>query len=187
MQERGHITQDLNNLRQIGIGTQVYLNDHDAAFPLPTVNWMLELHPVAGTQYLPSWKIFQSPFDKRASSETAASAPVSYGFNSNTHGTNPTDVLSSDRITNASAFILYAPAQSGGTTSSFSGTGAAPVTVLKDTSSQGSALGGTHSKRRRINACFGDLHVENMSWTDFIDDTSTTVAKQRWNPTATGP
>ena len=34
VQERAQITQDLNNLRQLGIATQTYLNDHDGVlFP----------------------------------------------------------------------------------------------------------------------------------------------------------
>ncbi len=36
VQERAKITQDLNNLRQIGIATQTYLNDHDGVSFLPT-------------------------------------------------------------------------------------------------------------------------------------------------------
>src|SRR4051812_15043339 len=110
MQERGKATQDMNNLRQLGLATQLYLNDNDGSFFLPagnpTGNWMQQLHP----KYLSSWKIFKSPFDGRVLAEDEANAPVSYGYNTNaknaTGGT-----LSADQISNASAFILYAPAQ----------------------------------------------------------------------------
>ena len=106
VQERARVTQDLNNLRQIGIATQMYLNDNDSAFFLPsggTTTWMSSLHP----KYLAAWKIFQSPFDKRAPSEADATAPISYGFNANAHGTaGATDPLLSDRITNPGIFIL---------------------------------------------------------------------------------
>src|SRR4051812_47331682 len=68
MAERGKITQDMNNLRQLGLATQMYLNDNDGAFFLPTENWMQKLHP----KYLASWKIFQSPFDKRTPKEDDA-------------------------------------------------------------------------------------------------------------------
>ena len=31
--ERGRVVKDMNNLRQIGIGTQLYMNDNDGALP----------------------------------------------------------------------------------------------------------------------------------------------------------
>jgi prepilin-type N-terminal cleavage/methylation domain-containing protein len=80
IQEKARITQDMNNLRQIALATQTYLNDNDGAFFLPTGGtspWMNSLHP----KYLSNWKTFQSPSDKRASSEDNTTAPVSYGFN----------------------------------------------------------------------------------------------------------
>lgn len=186
MQERGKTVQDMNNLRQMGLATQTYLNDNDGGFFLPTDNWMAALHP----KYVSSWKVLQSPFDKRSPSELGSSAPVSYGFNANAHGTGNTPLLS-DQITNASMFILFAPAQSGAPTVSFTGTGAAPVTVDKAGGSQGAARGGTHNRRRRIDACMADLHVENLDWNTFKNGTanppSDPCGNQRWDPTATCP
>ena len=171
MQERGKITQDMNNLRQVGLATQMYLNDNDGAFFLPTENWMQKLHP----KYLASWKSLQSPFDKRTSSEDDATAPVSYGFNANAHGTSANDALLSDKISNPSVFILFAPSKTAGT-SPFAGTaGTAALTVSKDNL-------GTHNGGKRINACLGDLHLENMSQNDFKTDSGSTIATQRWNP-----
>ena len=175
MQERGKITQDMNNLRQIGLATQMYLNDNDGAYFLPTDNWMQKLHP----KYLASWKIFLSPFDKgRAPSEVDADAPVSYGFNANAQDATTTTSLLADKIKNPSAFILFAPAQP------FTKKGGdSPVTVSKSSAGSGGALrGGTHGNGSRIDACLADLHVENMSWTAFSDDSSDNTAKQRWNP-----
>src|SRR4249919_627841 len=66
VQEKARITQDLSNLRQLGIATQTYLNDNDSIlFPTGSI-WMSKLTP----KYLPAWKIFQSPFDNRTASET---------------------------------------------------------------------------------------------------------------------
>ena len=62
VQEKARITQDLSNLRQLGIATQTYLNDKDGIIFTSGGVWMTELHP----KYLPSWKIFQSPFDGRS-------------------------------------------------------------------------------------------------------------------------
>ena len=89
VQEKARATQDMNNLRQLGIATQTYLNDNDGILfvPEPAASpWMKSLHP----KYLPAWKIFQSPFDKRAPSEDETTAPVSYGINVNAAGI-PTD------------------------------------------------------------------------------------------------
>ena len=74
---------------------------------------MAQLHP----KYLPAWKIFQSPFDKRTSSENDATAPVSYGINGNA-----VIGISTDKIARPSAFIVFAPAQSRGASVAFTGT-----------------------------------------------------------------
>ena len=182
MQERGKSTQDLSNLRQIGLGTQMYLNDNDNSFFPATKIWMTELNP----KYIGAWKVFQSPFDRRATSEIAASAPVSYGLNGNAIG------VLADKIINPSGFIAYAPAQTGAASATFLGLGttAVPgVTVTKDADNVGGpALGGTHSKRKRINAVFGDWHVETLVWTTFKSDTYSAAdpgAPQRWMPAPT--
>jgi prepilin-type N-terminal cleavage/methylation domain-containing protein/prepilin-type processing-associated H-X9-DG protein len=179
VQERARATQDLNNLRQLGIGTQTYVNDNDGIVFTASGNWMKQLHP----NYLPTWKTFQSPFDARASQENDATAPVSYGLNGNPIDGNPNIAgLSSDKIVRPTAFILIAPAQIRGTKVSFAGTPAAAVTVYKG----GNASGGTYSKRARINALFADLHVAMLNWSDFILDQDTTNtqgdANYRWDP-----
>lgn len=184
VQERARATQDMNNLRQIGLATQMYLNDNDGTIFSTTGTWMSQLEP----KYLSAWKIFQSPFDKRTPSEKGdATTPVSYGLNGNPNtsaGGSSIAGLLSDKITNPSAFILFAPAQSSGTSVTFSGTPSAAVTVYKNGGSQGTAQGGTHFSRTRINAVFADLHTENMLWSKFILDTdpNDSTAAQRWNP-----
>lgn len=174
IQERARVTQDLNNLRQLGLAAQTYLNDNDGALFLPSSAWMQSLHP----KYSTTWKIFQSPFDKRAASETDATAPVSYGLNQNAHGTSASAALLSDKITNPSVFILFAPAQPFTKVGTDTG-----VTVSKTSAgSGGTTAGGTHNGGKRIDACFADLHVENMLWNDFKTDTGNTTATQRWSP-----
>jgi len=188
IQERGHITQDMNNLRQLGLATQMYMNDNDGALFPPTDVWMKDLEP----KYLPAWKIFESPFDTRPASEDNTNAPVSYGFNANANS--GTTSLLSDKITNPSVFILFAAAQASGTTVTFQGTdgAAAPgVTVLGQGSNNaksnpgGVATGGTQNNRQRANACMADLHVENMAWSVFTNATNSSSdpsAAQRWSP-----
>lgn len=175
VQERAKITQDLSNLRQLGIATQTYLNDHDDALfspGTPVVPWMAQLHP----KYLPSWKIFQSPFDKRSPREDDT-APISYGLN----GVLP-DIIGSafDKIKKPSVFVLFAPAQETGNNVSFSGTPAAEVRVTNS-----SASAGVQNNRKRIDALFADLHADSLLWDLFNRDTATTAdpdAAYRWHP-----
>jgi prepilin-type N-terminal cleavage/methylation domain-containing protein/prepilin-type processing-associated H-X9-DG protein len=184
IQEHAKATKDMNNLRQIGIATQLYMNDNDGALPgSTTVTWMSQLHP----KYLSSWNIFQSPFDIRGPSELGdATTPVSYGINGNVYPNNI--AMSADKISKPTIFILFAPAQdSAPTVVEFQGTAitAAPgVTVLGNGATATSTPGGTtaappppsgtHSNRTRINALFADLHLENMTWPGSAAAVSTT-------------
>jgi prepilin-type N-terminal cleavage/methylation domain-containing protein len=186
VQERAKATADINDLRQIGLATQMYLNDNDGAiFSTSAGTWMSQLEP----KYIPAWKAFQSPFDARSPSENGPSgtppSPVSYGLN----GTTGMMGYLMTKVYNPSALIIFAPAQDSTNVVNFLGTAAtaAPgVTVLRQTSNPGGNYGGTaahgtHSSRTRINAAFGDWHIETLSWTTFTDTTAT----QRWNPAAT--
>src|SRR5438552_18475544 len=67
IQERAKATKDMNNLRQIGIATQLYMNDNDGALFSTAASWMSQLHP----KYLSSWNVFQSPFDNPVPPRTA--------------------------------------------------------------------------------------------------------------------
>ena len=192
VQEKAKVTKDMNNLRQIGIATQLYMNDNDGALFSTTGSWMTQLYP----KYTGAWGIFQSPFDTRAPSEAGTTAapfsPISYGIN----GTPGLIGMAVDKITKPTIFILFAPAQTSGTAVRFLGTAGFAtlpgVTVLgiggnqatsnPDTSA---ATGGTHSSRQKINALFADLHLENMTWTVFANNAnipSDPSAAQRWSP-----
>src|SRR5262249_46987647 len=79
--ERAKVTKDLSNLRQIGAATQMYMNDNNGVFPgSATLTWMLQLEQ--SQKYLSSWRVLESPFDKRTTSELGdATTRVSYGIN----------------------------------------------------------------------------------------------------------
>ncbi len=184
IQEKARITQDLNNLRQLGIATQTYLNDNEGVLFNPSAKkWMLQLHG----KYLPAWKIFQSPFDSRTAQESDTASPVSYGLNKNLVVAGG---YSMDKIRKPSLFILLAPAQTNNAQTKFagvSGTTGDGVTVLRAASNPGAtAVGGTQNKRTRINALFADLHTESLTWTTFKADPSGTVDVDpsyfRWDP-----
>jgi prepilin-type N-terminal cleavage/methylation domain-containing protein len=82
--ERVKVTKDMSNLRQIGLGVQLYLNDKDGVLPVinaaPGIG--TNASPVICPKYIATKKVFQSPFDKRGDSE-GDDAPVSYGINQN--------------------------------------------------------------------------------------------------------
>jgi prepilin-type N-terminal cleavage/methylation domain-containing protein/prepilin-type processing-associated H-X9-DG protein len=187
--ERAKATKDMSNLRQIGMATQTYLNDNDGVLFSPGTTWMSQLEP----KYFSVWRVLQSPFDKRSSSEKGTNAPVSpisYGVNVRIYPNNT--AMSATKITNPTGFILFAPAQDNTATVNFQGvaTTAAPgVTLLGNNNTVtsnpgGGAVGGTHNSRMRINALFADLHCENMTWTAFSNTTSSGGAGQpdQWTP-----
>jgi prepilin-type processing-associated H-X9-DG protein len=196
--ERAKSTKDLINLRQIGIATQLYMNDNNGVLFSTAGSWMSQLYNAdnpATSKYISSWNIFVSPFDHRPSTNPAASA-VSYGIN----GTPGVVGMSADRISNPTAFIVFAPTQTSGTTVTFQGSGNTTsqatlagtrnVTVVGATGTWTglpnppgslivqSATAGTHSGRTKINAVFADWHVETMAWSAFKD----TAAPYRWSP-----
>jgi prepilin-type N-terminal cleavage/methylation domain-containing protein len=185
--ERAKATKDMSNLRQIGIATQTYLNDSDGMLFSPATPWMSQLN----AKYFAAWRGFQSPFDKRPSSEAGTGTPVSpisYGVNANIYPGGGAAMLAS-KITKPTAFILFAPAQDNNQRVNFQGRADSPlpgVTVAAATSSPGGvAIGGTQNNRQRINALFADLHSETMLWTTFTRITATTDdpdAPFRWNP-----
>jgi len=188
--ERAKVLKDMNNLRQIGAATQLYMNDNSGAFPGSTnATWMSQLNP----KYLPSWRVFESPFDVRASNELGdATTAVSYGINANVLPGNV--AISADKITKPVTFIVFAPAQASTATVSFAGTanpsGFPGVTVLAAASTPGgTAVGGPHDFRQKINALFADWHGETMLWngtgpafTNTTPSSSDSDGAFRWSP-----
>ena len=166
--ERAKILKDTSNLRQIGAATQLYMNDNNGAFPgSATATWMSQLNP----KYLSSWRVLESPFDKRPTDELGgANTAVSYGINSNVYSSGV--AISADKITKPVTFIVFAPAQDSSNAVNFQGTalnpGAQGVTMTGNNNAVtsnpgGGAQGGTSSNRAKINALFADWHAETMS------------------------
>jgi prepilin-type N-terminal cleavage/methylation domain-containing protein len=187
--ERAKATKDMSNLRQIGIATQTYLNDSDGVLPgsiTPPVTWMSQLTP----KYLSVWRVLESPFDKRPSSEAGdATTRISYGINSRLYVNNV--AISAQKITTPTGFILFAPAQDNTARVNFRGlaTSAAPgVSLLGNNNSVtsnpgGVPTGGTHNSRQKINTLFADLHCETMTWAAFTSTTTSTAGQpDQWTP-----
>ena len=191
--ERAKAIKDMSNLRQIATATQLYMNDNSGVFPgSATQIWMAQLE--LNQKYLSTWRVLESPFDARPTSDQGGgiNAMVSYGINSNVYSGGA--AISTDKITKPTAFIVFAPAQGSGTTTSFQGAGtsSAPgVTVLgaMSTPPGANAQGGTQNNRAKINAIFADWHVESMLWSGtgpaFTNTTATGTDPDgylRWNP-----
>jgi prepilin-type N-terminal cleavage/methylation domain-containing protein len=193
--ERARVTKDLSNLRQIGAATQMYMNDNNGVFPgSATLMWMSQLE--LSQKYLSSWRVLESPFDKRSTSELGnAQTAISYGINSNVYTGGA--AISADKIIKPVTFIVFAPAQDNSATVKFQGIATTPapgVTLLGNnntvTSNPGGVpTGGTHNNRTKINAICADWHVETMPWRGtgpaFTNTTATGTdpdGANRWNP-----
>jgi prepilin-type N-terminal cleavage/methylation domain-containing protein/prepilin-type processing-associated H-X9-DG protein len=172
--EKANVAKDLNALSQIGKGLAVYMTENDDNYP-PVTTWAAALNP----KYVPSWKAFQSPFDKRGSIESATTAPVSYGMNNNLASKTAGDVVSPTNC------IVMAPIMSDPVHLIFAGTAAAQPFLTKTSNGSG-ATGGTQNGGKMINILFADSHVNGMSMTDFHGslanpNTPPTVTDIRWN------
>lgn len=186
---RAKATKDLSNLRQIGILMQTYLNDKDNV--LPTINAApgigTNAMPVIYPKYIGSKRVFQSPFDKRAASETD-SAPVSYGINGNMYTASPGIAGNMTKVVSPSATILMAPNYNGppGVGGSWPGV-ATNVPNLTPGGGAGMTTG-PQQNGRQINALFCDLHAETMTFgpastEGTFQDTTHPLGVKHWDPT----
>jgi prepilin-type N-terminal cleavage/methylation domain-containing protein len=187
MQERGKITQDMNNLRQIGLAIQVYLNDNDDILP-PSLTWPGTTGtPVLYPKYISTRKIFKSPFDNKRSPSETDSAPVSYGINEKMYAAAPGINRNMAQLVSPSSTILLAPNYNGdpGTSSSWTGTASsAPNLVVGGAGTKGPQRNG-----RQINVLCCDLHTETLQFGPsttagtFQDTSSDPLGLKHWDPT----
>jgi prepilin-type N-terminal cleavage/methylation domain-containing protein/prepilin-type processing-associated H-X9-DG protein len=181
--ERGKVTQDMNNLRQVGLAIQTYLNDNDQILPDSTTWPGTTVTPVLYPKYIGTRKIFQSPFDKRPSLETDL-APVSYSINHNMY--DPSVGISRNliKVVSPASTFLMAPKYTGNPTdaSSWAGT----TTSAPDLPVGGAGeTRGTHSNGSRINVLFCDWHTENLTFGPAATAgtfQNTTLAPFHWDP-----
>jgi prepilin-type processing-associated H-X9-DG protein len=186
-------TQDLNNLRQIALLTQTYLNDKDGILPvmsaLPGIGQTAA--PVIYPKYVATRKIFQSPFDKRAPAETD-SAPVSYGINANMYAASPGIAQNTTKIVSPSSTILMAPWYNGNPAlaASWKNLAAAGQCVQNLTPGGGGGMTiGPQRNGRQINVLFCDLHAATINFGPasspgtFQDFQSNPLGQKLWDPT----
>jgi len=191
--ERAKVTKDMSNLRQIGLGMQLYLNDKDGVLPVinaaPGIGTIAS--PVICPKYIATKKVFQSPFDKRAASETD-NAPISYGVNANMYTASPGIAGNTARVVSPSSTILMAPNYNGNPGLVASWTGVAAAAPFVPNLVPGGGLGmttGPQRNGREINVLFCDLHAETMTFGPagtagtFQDTTSDPLGLKHWDPT----
>ncbi|HEV7406280.1 MAG TPA: prepilin-type N-terminal cleavage/methylation domain-containing protein [Chthoniobacteraceae bacterium] len=166
--EQAKATSDASNLRGLGQTMFKYLTDHEDEIPAvgAGVVWPIELEKVTG-----DYKIFKSPFDRRAALE-GTGAPVSYGINQNLFGLSTSDFKSS------SSLILMADAAHAAANHApvFSGVASENVSVT----AQGNA--GIWRSGLYINALYADFHVAQLNYTSEFTDSGSTKGKKRWLP-----
>jgi prepilin-type N-terminal cleavage/methylation domain-containing protein len=189
VQEKARATKDANGLRQLGLAMVAYFNDNNDAMFSKTgtgaagevVSWPAAL--VQG-KYMPDYRPFQSPFDRRTSTISGSGAamefPVSYGVNEQTWG------LSLGKWTSPSRTIIIAPNNTGDPQlpASWAGTS---VNIPERKVPTGSTPLGTHNNKLSINALYGDSHIETLTWKAFSTTTEASGGGQSmlWYPKAT--
>jgi len=183
--ERAKATKDMSNLRQIGLAMQTYLNDKDDI--LPVINAApgtgTNANPVIYPKYIATRRVFQSPFDTRAASETDT-APVSYGINQNMY-----DLIggSMARVVSPSSTILMAPVYSGNPGVSASWTGIATSAATLGPGGGAGMATGPQRNGTQINVLFCDLHTETLTFgpastEGTFQDITLPLGLKHWDP-----
>jgi prepilin-type processing-associated H-X9-DG protein len=193
--ERAKATSDLNNLRQIALLTQTYLNDKDGILPVmsadPGIGKDPPGIPVIYPKYVATRKIFQSPFDKRAPLETN-NAPVSYGINANMYAASPGIAGNTTKIVSPSSTILMAPWYNGNPALAASWKNLAATAPFVQNLTPGGGGGmtiGPQRNGRQINVLFCDLHAATITFGPasspgtFQDFQSNPLGQKLWDPT----
>jgi len=190
--ERAKITKDMNNLRQVGLGMQTYLNDNDQVLPA-SITWPGTIAaPVLYPKYVSNRRVFQSPFDPRSPSESdtaPGTVPVSYSINTNMYAVPPGINRNMTSVVSPASTILMAPKYTGDPTANSSWAGVA--NNAPDLPAGGAAANtrGTHSNGTRINALFCDSHTESLTFGpasvlgSFKDTVSDPLGLKHWDPT----
>ena len=190
VQERSRATNCAANLRQIGIGLQAYLNDHDDQFfpkeGKDDKSWPRMLNP----KYIPGWKVFRSPFDKvtadRFDTEVVAKMPpVSYGINEFCFAVN------ASKFTAPSQLMVMGAAVEDNDDLIFLGTSDSHPKLKqhdpnKNQGNNGAVKRGTHFNRSQLNILFADTHVESMKYLEF-SQVDSDEGKKRWYPEGEKP
>ena len=183
VQERARGVQDSSNIRQIGIGLVSYLNDHDDTMLTSGTTWATVLGPNgSANSYVSDWHVFQSPFDNRPFVNSATTANLSYGINSNILTPAGGKALSTSSYTHASSLLVMGPVSiANGQGISF---GTHNVSEKLAITPGDPAIVGVMGSHKLMNVLYGDSHVATIKVTEF-QDLSVPNGAERWDPLTT--
>ena len=188
VQERSRAINCAANMRQIGVGLQTYLNDHeDQYFPKDgkdETSWPRMINP----RYIPDWKVFRSPFDKvtgdRPDLQKVPGVPVSYGINEFCLATNASKFVAPTEL------ILMAAAMEDEDLIIFKGMSESHPVLKKPEPDQGNSgvekKRGTHFGRSQLNVLYADWHVTAVNYKEF-KNSEDDDGKKRWFPEGEEP
>lgn len=201
VQERGYMTRDASNLRQLGTGIAAYLNDNGndlSALSTGSTGWTGTLYP----NYVSNETLHQSHFDTRSPATSTAgvwSGPASFGINGNCF-----KVSNVDKWTSASSLALVVPAM--GSDGAFHGTlndGVVywngfkggplvepPSAGLLSQPNGSAPTTGVYGNKTTLTVMYGDFHVQqNMSFITYksLSTTAGDPADILWNPQSPTP
>ena len=190
VQERSRAINCAANLKQIGLGLQSYLNDHDDQFfakdGKDETSWPRLLNP----RYIPGWKVFRSPFDKvtgeRPDLQKEPGVPVSYGLNEFVFAVNGSKFVAPSQL------VLMGPAMEDNDVIIFAGTGESHPKLKKPEPDQGNTGGGapkkrgTHFGRSQLNVLYADWHAAPITYKEF-QNSEDDEGKKRWYPEGEEP
>ena len=204
--ERAHSIADLANLRSLGTGAIMFLNDNNNVM-FTQLDWPAGNANTSGSgggntdpslynKYIDNLKVFQSPFDRRNTGGlTTPNMPVSYGINTNLMVTNSSASNANafngnmENLDSPSYTIMMAPAYKAGSDpsdpSTWQGKASKATKLLVGNGGSKNSFWGTHSGRKQIDVLFCDGHVASIGWSDFVTDggdVNTPADFYRWKP-----
>jgi prepilin-type N-terminal cleavage/methylation domain-containing protein len=150
--ERAAALKCANNLKQIGLGTQMWANDNNGLlFGTDAASWANVLRynsatPGSTQGTVTDLRVFQSPFDSRT-----VDTRLSYGINVVLTST----AALTDDLGSASTFVLMSTRKTGNANNTFD------ASFPGATVASGGVFG-TFQKSTRVNVLFGDYHVESI-------------------------
>jgi prepilin-type N-terminal cleavage/methylation domain-containing protein/prepilin-type processing-associated H-X9-DG protein len=173
--EKARALSDANQLKSMGTIMVRYLSERDDQFPSLTNTGGQSLPwPQALFKLVPDYKVFVSPFDKRAVNE-GGNSPCSYGINSNCFDKNASDFATPSQL-----YVMGPVANSArkGGAPSFQGSMSTNVSMTV-----GNAAG-IYKNGTMLNVLFADWHVTPTNYQTEFQDMSSNKGKRHWYPEA---
>jgi prepilin-type N-terminal cleavage/methylation domain-containing protein len=195
--QRGKLTNDMSNLRQIGIGLQAYENDNDSKMPPDgTAGTFIVSDANSNTVLLGytgnSYQVWHSKFDPRSGAEGAA-FPISYSINSKVlkptsggiqpgqwNGDFSSAVVATSKLVVASPDFTGDPSNGITAWNTINNQANLVTAMTLSTVSKGMTLQGTFYKLMPV--LFADSHVEMVQAVNFLNSGGNQQNYLEWDP-----